>query len=73
MKIAFFDTKPYDIESFEKYKSDDIARGADKILFATDSPWQDQGACAKRFARLPLTDEQRELISHKNAERILGL
>ena len=24
MKIAFFDTKPYDIESFEKYKSDDI-------------------------------------------------
>ena len=24
MKIAFFDTKPYDIESCEKYKSDDI-------------------------------------------------
>ena len=24
MKIAFFDTKPYDVESFEKYKSDDI-------------------------------------------------
>lgn len=24
MKIAFFDTKPYDVESFEKYESDDI-------------------------------------------------
>ena len=49
------------------------AHGADKILFATDSPWQDQGACAKRFASLHLTDEQRELISHKNAEKILGI
>ena len=49
------------------------AHGADKILFASDSPWQDQGACAKRLASLPLTDEQRELISHKNAEKILGI
>jgi len=49
------------------------AHGADRILFASDSPWQDQGACAKRFDLLPLTDEQRELILHKNAERILGL
>lgn len=24
MKIAFFDTKPYDVESFKKYESDDI-------------------------------------------------
>ena len=24
MKIAFFDTKPYDVASFEKYKTNDL-------------------------------------------------
>lgn len=46
--------------------------GADKVLFASDSPWSDQGRSRKGLESLPLSEEEKELISHKNAERILG-
>ena len=46
--------------------------GADKILFATDTPWHDQTADRLYFESLPLTDTEREAISHKNSERLLG-
>lgn len=45
--------------------------GADKILFATDSPWEDPTACVKQWQSLPLTEEERELIFYKNAEKLL--
>lgn len=48
------------------------AHGADRVLFATDSPWSDQGECKKKFLELPLTDEEKDLIAYKNAMRILG-
>lgn len=47
--------------------------GADKILFGTDSPWSRGDEEIKTLNSLSLTDEQKELIFHKNAERILGL
>ncbi len=47
--------------------------GADKILFGTDSPWSRGDEEIKTLKSLPLTDEQKELIFHENAERILGL
>ena len=47
--------------------------GADKVLFATDSPWREPIDDVKAFLALPLTDEERELVLHKNAERLLGL
>lgn len=47
--------------------------GSDKILFATDSPWKPQKKFVKIFNCLNLSDEDRENISHKNAEKILGL
>jgi len=47
--------------------------GADKILFASDSPW----SCAKdemdNIRSLPISDEEKELILGKNAMRILNL
>ncbi len=51
---------------------DDIVKiirshGADRVLFATDSPWSDQGECKQKFLSLPLTDEEKELIAYKNA------
>ncbi len=59
-------------------RDDDImaiirAHGADRVLFGSDSPWTSQDASRKRFLALPLTTEEKELISHKNAERILDL
>ena len=48
--------------------------GVEKILFATDSPWNDQKAYIERFKGLDgLTDHEKELILGKNAERLLGL
>ena len=52
-----------------------IARkhGINRILFATDSPWQDQSRYVKRFGELPLTAEERERIMYKNAVELLGM
>lgn len=49
------------------------AHGADKVLFATDSPWSDQGECKRRFLSLPLTEKEKGLIAYKNAMRVLGI
>ena len=45
--------------------------GADKILFATDSPWAGQKEYADYFQSLPMTAEEKECILHKNAEKLL--
>ena len=47
--------------------------GAERILWATDSPWADQGVFRAYLEQLPLTDEERELISHRNAMRLLKI
>ena len=57
----------------ETYKSVVRKHGADKILFASDCPWEDPAESLKLLNLLGLTDEEYELITHKNAERILGL
>lgn len=46
------------------------AHGADRVLFATDSPWADQGEYKQKFLSLPLTDKEKELIAYKNAYSI---
>lgn len=50
-----------------------IARkhGTDKILFATDSPWEDQGDYVKRLQGMALTDQEKERIFSANARRLL--
>lgn len=49
------------------------AHGADKILFATDSPWSAADAELARLRALPLSDSEREAILCGNAKRVLGL
>lgn len=49
------------------------SHGADRILFATDSPWGGQKEFIEIFEKLPLTHEEKELISHKNAEHLFAL
>lgn len=64
---------------FSSITEDEIVRvirnhGADKILFATDSPWNDQKAYIERLRSLTgLSDTEKEMILGKNAERLLGL
>lgn len=52
-----------------------IARkhGTDRILFATDSPWQPQKRYVERFRGLGLTQEEQRQIFGENAGRLLGL
>lgn len=49
------------------------AHGADRILFATDSPWGGQKEFAEYFRNLPLSDEEKEAIARGNARKLLGM
>lgn len=49
------------------------AHGADRILFATDSPWTGADKELAILRGLPLTDEEMEKILHLNAERLLHI
>jgi uncharacterized protein len=46
--------------------------GCDRILFGSDSPWFDQGEAFRWIDALSLSDMEKELIFHANAERFLG-
>lgn len=61
---------------FEYYPHDQFLRivrdhGADKILFGSDSPWSRADKEKETLMSLDLTDEQKQLIIHKNAEKLL--
>ena len=47
--------------------------GADRFFFATDFPMWDATEELERFNKIPLTDEERELILSKNIKRVLRL
>ena len=47
--------------------------GPDRILFGTDSPWDDQGAALARLRALPLEPAELEAILGGNAKRLLGI
>lgn len=68
-----------DLGKFSDTTDEDIVRviknhGTDKILFATDSPWNDQKAYMDRFRSLNgLSDIEKEMILGRNAQRLLNL
>ncbi len=47
--------------------------GTDRVLFATDSPWEDQADYIGRLERTPLTDAEKSAIFGDNAARLLGI
>lgn len=59
-----------DNDSFTK-----LARkhGTDKVLFATDSPWADQGEYVKFLKNCDLNDKEKDNILGLNAKKLLGL
>lgn len=48
------------------------SHGAEKMLFASDSPWSDPGKSAEKLRQLPLSQEELDKIFFKNALRVLG-
>ncbi|MGI6457162.1 MAG: amidohydrolase family protein [bacterium] len=49
------------------------AHGADRILFGTDSPWEDQEKFVQKVRQLPLSEEERARIFGLNAQTLLGI
>ena len=43
------------------------------MLFGTDYPMWEPGEEVRRFMTLDLTDEERQLILHENAEKLFGI
>lgn len=48
------------------------AHGVDKIIFGSDSPWNDPGQAAREICNLPLSDEENNCILWKNAARLFS-
>ncbi|MCI8332084.1 MAG: amidohydrolase family protein [Clostridiales bacterium] len=57
----------------EQYKRIIQAHGADKVLFATDSPWEEQSEALQTLRSLGLSEKEWQLITYQNAARLLGL
>ena len=49
------------------------AHSADKILFGTDFPWGSIADTVDMVERLGLSEEEKEKIYHKNAEKLLDI
>lgn len=47
--------------------------GADKILFATDTPWAGQKECVTILKECALTDSEKKLIFSENAKKLLHI
>ena len=47
--------------------------GISRILFATDSPWEDQADYIGRMKRIPLSEEERQAVFFGNAAALLKL
>lgn len=60
----------YPREQFERIVN---THGADRILFASDSPWSVAGEEIKLINSTSLTEEQKKLIFGGNAKRLLGI
>jgi predicted TIM-barrel fold metal-dependent hydrolase len=63
---------------FEFYSREQFLRivkkhGADKILFASDSPWSNAKTELEHINNLPLTQWEKDAITGGNAQRLLGI
>jgi uncharacterized protein len=73
-KNIYLDTAMgFDYYSTEQFLRIVQAHGAEKILFASDSPWSNAKKEAETIRKLPLTAREIELILGLNAKRILGI
>ena len=69
------DTRPYKEETLSDEDFVRICRkhGMDKILFGTDSPWQEQKEYIERIRRTGITSEEQELVLAGNARKLLDI
>ncbi len=73
-KDIYFDTS-FGCGCMPKYYAQKIleTHGADKILFGTDSPWHTAEMELSLLNSLEISPEEKEKITHLNAEKLLGI
>ena len=73
-KNVYFDTS-YAYGTQPKYYFEKILEkhGADKLLFGTDTPWHNADMEKRLLASLNIKSDDMEKITHKNAEKLLGI
>lgn len=70
----FFDTSCNErFVPFDFFEGMVKAHGTDKVLFGTDLPWSDPAVGLERIRKLNISEEEKEMILGKNAERLLRL
>jgi len=69
----------FDVSSSLMFMEEGVAEsyinrhGAERFVYGSDFPMWDPAEEMERFLRLKLTDDQKEQIAHRTAERILGI
>lgn len=73
-KDVYFDTA-YVLDKMPQEQFVRMVRnhGADKILFATDSPWGGQKEFVKCMTDMPFTESEKQIILEGNAKRLLNI
>lgn len=61
------------VNSYEPLQCTQLVMGADHVLFAVDYPYQYQKDAADFIEAAPMSDDDRALICHGNAERLFRL
>lgn len=73
-KDIYFDTS-FGYGQMPKYFAQKIfeSHGADKMLFGTDTPWHTPEMEKRLLSTLEISSDDMEKITHKNAEKLLGI
>jgi len=50
-----------------------LALGAERILFASDYPFEEMSAATRFLADAPISEADRARIAHRNAETLLNI
>lgn len=76
--ICGLDGEVYIDTAYSLYVPDELMlkmirkHGADRVLFASDCPWQSAELMFRKIDALPLTDDEKEKIFFRNALELLG-
>ncbi|SDB48008.1 hypothetical protein SAMN02910317_02430 [Ruminococcaceae bacterium FB2012] len=76
--ICGLDGEVYIDTAYSLYVPDELMlkmirkHGADRVLFASDCPWQSAELMFRKIDALPLTDDEKEKIFFRNALALLG-
>ena len=73
LDVGYYKEEELQLLQEEEFCSLVRAFGSERVVFGTDSPWDDQAAALAAIRELDLTVEEKEKILGGNAQRILGI